>query len=157
MKKIITIWIIGIFVLSGIGVAVASYSKSIMDNRPPNAPEITGPTFTRPGPHEWRFKAIDPDGDNISYEIDWGDGIIEKWIGPFTSGEEVTLSHSYSMKMTARIAARANDTHGAIGDWGYLNVVISKSKQTIYLTFLQLLERFPHAFPLLRFLLEFNH
>ncbi|MCX6671449.1 MAG: hypothetical protein NTX92_05975 [Euryarchaeota archaeon] len=131
--------------------------KTFEGNNPPDAPKITGPTCTRPEPQVWTFKAIDPDNDNLSYEIDWGDGVVEKWIGPFASGEEVTRSHTYCAKMTVRIKARANDTHGAIGEWGYLLVVISESKSTHYPPYLQFFERFPNAFPILRFLLEFNH
>lgn len=156
MNKIIPISLMGILVLSGFGVVAEINNKATMDNHPPDAPKITGPKCTRPGPHVWTFKAIDPDDDNLSYEIDWGDGVVEKWIGPFASGEEVTRSHTYCAKMTVRIKARANDTHGAIGEWGYLLVVISESKSTHYLPYLQFLERFPLAFPILRYLLGFN-
>lgn len=134
MNKIVPILVLGILVLSSVGMAAVNNNNAISDNttadnHPPDTPKITGPKYTRPGPHIWAFKAIDPDGDNISYEIDWGDGITEKWIGPYASGEEVTRTHSYSVKMTASIRARANDTHGAIGEWGYLLVVISESSQ----------------------------
>ena len=91
-----------------------------------------------------------------SYEIDWADSTVEKWVGPHSSGEEVTRSHTYNVKMVASIRARANDTHGAVGDWGFLDVVISKSNEIMNLVFLQFLERYPHAFPILRYLLVFN-
>jgi hypothetical protein len=142
-----------LLVLASLSKVVGYQTVYVSDNHPPNAPVIRGRTYTRPGTYIWKFKAIDPDGDNIFYEIDWGDGVVEKWIGPFASGAEVAFSHSYYTKGTAQIKARANDTHGAIGDWGYLHVVISKSTQIINLPFLHLLERFPHAFPILRFFL----
>jgi|GEM_PF-1439514 len=126
---------------------------TIVDNHPPNKPEITGPIVIRPGPHEWKFKAVDPDGDNIYYEIDWADGIVEKWVGPYSSGEEVTRSHTYSVKMVVRIKARAQDEHGAIGDWGILTITIPRTVPFNYM-FLKFLERFPHAFPIMRHIIR---
>ena len=126
------------------GYNIHGYSKTFyIGNRPPSAPIITGPTTTVPGSHEWTFRAIDPDGDNVLYEIDWGDGVVEKWIGPYASGEEVLLSHTYCKKGMVSIRARANDTHGAIGDWGYMDVVIVKNNQINGLPFLYFLDRFP--------------
>jgi hypothetical protein len=29
--------------------------------------------------YEYKFTAIDPEGDNLSYYIDWGDGNITTW------------------------------------------------------------------------------
>lgn len=129
MKKILPLIIIGILVLSGLGTVAVSSNVALIDNHPPDPPQITGPWQVRPGTHEWTFKAIDPDGDNVSYEILWGDGTSDKWIGPYPSGEEVTQSHTYYSYATVTIKARANDTHGAIGDWGYMTVEISKSTQ----------------------------
>lgn len=98
-------------------------------NEPPNKPTIDGPTTIYPGTYKYTFKATDPDGDNITYEIRWGDGTSEKWIGPYNSGEEVIRNHTFYDIGTATIKARANDTHGAIGEWGEILVHISKSTQ----------------------------
>jgi len=120
-----------------------TFEVTIIDNHPPDAPKITGQERVKPGTYEWTFKAIDPDSDNVSYEIGWGDDIVEKWIGPYASGEEMTRNHTYNDCDTVEIRARAKDIHGAIGDWGTLLVEIPKSKQIINLPFLQWLDRFP--------------
>ena len=113
-----------------------------LDNNAPQAPVIAGPPLVSPGTHEWTFKAIDPDGDNISYFIEWGDGSYDDWFGWFASGEEIILSHNYHKYGRVSIRARAKDTNGAISDWSEMKVIIPKSTQQ-YMTslFFQLLNR----------------
>jgi hypothetical protein len=131
--------------------------KILKDNHPPDAPKVTGPYFNQiPAgiPYECTIKGIDPDGDNVSYKIDWDDGDISDWTDWYPSGEKITRSHTYSYVGMFRIRARAKDTHGAIGDWGYITFGISKGKQMNNLIFLQFIERFPNLFPILRLLLQ---
>ena len=107
-----------------------------VDNQPPDKPKVTGPYFPKAGiPYKCTIKAIDPDGDNVSYQIDWDDGEISEWTIWYPSGEKITQSHTYSSAGDFGIRARAKDTHGAIGDWGYITFGISKSKQIINLIF----------------------
>ena len=120
----------------------------LMFNQPPSAPDIDGPTVKPvpmpkqggPGPYNYTFKSIDPDGDNVYYYIDWGDGEFEDWFGPFESGEEVTHSHTWSEQGTPTIKAKAKDIWGAESDWGTLDVIIPKNQN---MWFLRWLERFP--------------
>jgi hypothetical protein len=119
-------------------------------NKPPYPPEITGPLSVRPGTYDWKFRAIDPDGDNVSYEIDWGDGISEKWIGPHHSGDEVAVSHTYDEMGTVIIRARVKDIHDAIGNWSNYDIEIPKLRHLQSLFWLNLFERFPNKLPLLR-------
>jgi outer membrane protein assembly factor BamB len=115
---------------------------TITENRPPDEPIIIGPTFFGPGTHKWTFNAIDPDGDNVSYEIDWQDGGDVNWTDWFESGEEIVMSHTYSKKGTFLIKARAKDTNGAIGDWGFLRITIPRI--ALYNSILlKLLKQFP--------------
>jgi hypothetical protein len=107
----------------------ATLEVPIFDNQIPYATIITGPVLVGPGPHEWMFGTIEPDGDNVSYEIFWGDGTNDSWIGAYNPYEEITRSHTYSEKRWFIIRARAKDIHGAIGDWGYFLVRFSKSAQ----------------------------
>jgi hypothetical protein len=56
------------------------------------------------------------------------------------------------------IRARAKDTQNFWGPYGTLEVTMPFSFNIPFLQFwMRLLERFPNAFPILRFLLEFNH
>ena len=94
-------------------------------NHPPGPPLLEGPRSVRPGTYEWSFKSIDSNGDDLFYLIDWGDGDIDKWIGPYPSGEKIKVSHTYYEVGTACIMARAKDIHGAIGDVGTFDIEIS--------------------------------
>jgi hypothetical protein len=126
----------------------AILNVTIIDNQPPDRPKITGP-WIEVIPYECKIRGIDPDGDNVSYQIDWDDGDISDWTTWYLSGEEITRNHTYNEQGDFQIKARAKDIHGAIGEWG----VIVKSKQVINLPFLQFLQRVLQ-FPLLSWLLD---
>ena len=130
MKKMMTVLIIGILVLSGFGTYVVA-KTCIKINHAPQAPSITGPKNIKPNVlYEWTFKAIDPDGDNLYYEIDWeGDFVIDEQIGPFKSGEEINQSHSYDYVGSATIRARAIDVYGEISEWGEMPFDFLKDSQ----------------------------
>jgi hypothetical protein len=89
-------------------------------NHPPDAPKITGPDVIYIGEtYEFTFKAVDPDGNDVLYEIKWGDGTSKDWFGPFESGEEITVVHTFRHDFYFAVKARAKDIYGCIGDWGY--------------------------------------
>jgi len=142
MKKIMSILVIltiGILLSSGIGIAGLPCMYTNFENNSPGRPKITGPDIVHgPGPHEYTFKAIDPDGDNISYQIDWADGDISEWTDWYMSDEEISRSHIYNDKETYQIKARAKDIHGAIGDWGVFYLTVSKRTQINNLIFFRL-------------------
>ena len=87
-------------------------------NDPPTAPTIDGPTSGAVSvSYEFTIVSTDPDGDDVYYYIDWDDGNVEDWIGPYASGVVVTVSHSWSSEDTYSILAKAKDTYGAESDW----------------------------------------
>ena len=92
-----------------------------LDNNPPEAPTIKGKYhIDKPGePYSYKFKAIDPDNDDVRYYINWDDGYFE-WTDYYPSGKEIIVNHTYAKMGAACISARANDTEGALGPWGYL-------------------------------------
>ena len=76
----------------------------------PMSPEIHGPehgVITKE--LEYSFVASDPDGDDVYYYIDWGDFNAEEWIGPYASGEEITINHTWDELGTYTIVAKAKD------------------------------------------------
>jgi PKD repeat protein len=129
----------------------------IISNDPPSAPSITGPTSGEPNvAYQWDFMALDPDNDDVSYQIDWGDGNLSTWYGPFNSGDVMAQSHVYSAEGTYTIKSKAKDIYGDESDWGTLTVTMPCSVEFEFLHFWELLfQRFPHAFPLLRHLLGY--
>lgn len=117
----------------------------------PNAPDIDGPAKGKPEiEYDYTFVTTDPDGDNVSYYIDWGDDQIEEWIGPYPSGQEVTLSHAWSEEGTYLIQAKAKDVYGVESDWGTLEVNIPRKRVAFASLLQQLLERYLGIIPIFR-------
>jgi len=122
-------------------------------DQPPNAPTITGPASGKPG-IEYSFTVVttDPEGDKVSYYIDWKDGTYTNWTDWNDSGIVLIFSHTWVKKGTFTIEASAKDNFGKIGEAGTLKVIIPRTISTNSL-FMKFLERFPYAFPILRHLL----
>jgi len=101
-------------------------------NTPPNSPDIDGPTSGKKGTeYNYTFVTADPEGQDVYYWIDWGDGTVEQngWIGPYDSGEELNFSHSWNRRGSYQIKAKAKDTRDAVSDWGYLEVEMPYNNQ----------------------------
>ena len=110
----------------------------------PETPTIDGPTNGEVGiPYPFRFNTTDPEGDDIYYYIDWGDGFYEEWIGPFSSGESKMVIHSWSQKGTYAIKAKAKDINGADSDGGELEVIIPRDKALFNPLLSELFEKLP--------------
>jgi hypothetical protein len=123
---------------------------------PPNAPTINGKTSGKAGKqYEYTFNAIDPDGDDIRYFIDWGDNNTE-WTDFNASGTDVKVKHTWSNEGSYNITAKAQDIYYAEGPEGTLTVTIPRTKPANFkLNLLNwLFERYPNAFPVLRQLLS---
>jgi len=109
-------------------------------NNPPSKPTINGPTGVPPGTYEYIFKATDPDGDDVSYTIEWGDSTSEE-TEYYKSGEEVTMGHTWAEKGTYTIQAKAKDVHELESSWGTLEVTVPRSKILHNFLFLKFLDR----------------
>ena len=91
------------------------------ENVPPSAPVITGPGGGAVGEDiNYSFVSTDDNLDDIYYFIDWGDGNIEEWIGPYSSGEEITVSHMWSEIGEYEITAKAKDVRYYESEWSEL-------------------------------------
>ena len=128
-------------------------------NHAPKTPWLLG---RRNGENEtiyhYTFWANDPDGDDVYYYLNWGDtywdGGAVGWIGPYESGEKVTLEKNWTEKGNYTVRVKAADRYGAKSTWATLEVTMPYRYDLPMLWFLEhLLQRFPHAFPLLRHLL----
>jgi len=100
----------------------------VVSNQPPNKPLINGSYTGKPGSvYSCSFIAEDPEGDDIFYEIDWGDGNVDPWSGPINSNEKISRTHKYLDRGEYTIMARAKDIYGNIGDWGKLIISMPKT------------------------------
>jgi hypothetical protein len=115
------------------------------ENYPPSITIITGDAQCKMNTfNNYTFYATDPDNDDIYYLIHWGDGIVYYWMGPYSSGEKITISYCHHLMPNQKsdelmISARAKDIHDACGEWGHLHVAISKNNPII----LRLIQLFP--------------
>jgi len=124
------------------------------ENNPPETPEIDGPISGKAGvEYNYTISSTDPDGDDVSYCVDWGDD-TEVCMGPYASGEEVIVSHIWTEQDTYTIKVKAQDEYGLESDWATLEVEMPVNQQVINPLLQMILERFPNAFPILRHILR---
>ena len=119
---------------------------------PPEAPDIAGPASGNAGtPYDYDFTAIDPDGDNVKYYIDWGDETNE-WTEFAASNTPVTVSHTWAEQGDYVITAYAQDSNGMDGPESTLPITMPRNRAYNSL-FLQFLQNHPNILPIIRYLL----
>jgi hypothetical protein len=123
-------------------------------NNPPLTPSITGPTNgIVDTPLTFTFNSVDPDGDDVEYYIKWGDGYIENWDGPYSSGLDVNITHTYTKKGSFKIEAKARDPFGEEGNWETLTITIPRDR-VINRSILNFLQNHSYLFQLLQKLIK---
>ena len=105
-------------------------------NKPPNAPIISGPTSgSVSDDYNYTFLTTDKEGDDLYLWIDWGDNSNTGWIGPYSSGEEVKLSPSWSENGVYTIKAKAKDMRDAESNWAD-PFIVAITEKTIIIGFI---------------------
>jgi hypothetical protein len=123
------------------------------DNSAPIIPVISGPSSGKPKTeYDYTITTTDPDEEQIYYKMDWGDGDVTEWLGPFDSGVGVQTSHKFKEKSIFKIRAKAMDINGYQTPWTDLFIVTMPRNRYIEKIFFF---RFFEQFPLLSKLL--NH
>lgn len=121
---------------------------------PPDMPTIDGAKEGKINTeYNYTFVTTDPEAHDVYYYINWGDDTNSGWIGPYTSGQQIIVPHSWGKKGKYVIEAKANDTYGAESDWSEFTVTMPRDKTTNTL-FLIFLENHPNLFLILRQLLS---
>ena len=107
--------------------------------------DISGPTNGNAGEeYEYTFSTNDPEGEQVSYNIDWGDGTCSDWLGPYASGDEVIVNHTWTDQATFKIRAKAKDENSYQTTWSdSFAVTMSRNRAITSSLFLWFLERFP--------------
>lgn len=86
--------------------------------QPPDVPIVTGPTDGIIGTtYSYTFSSNDPEGNEVYYFIDWGDGNYTDWLGPYSSGEATYANHSWRDRGTYIILVKAKDIYHSESDW----------------------------------------
>lgn len=88
-------------------------------NSPPsNAASPAGPTSVAVGATaDYTTSAVDPDGDGVYFQWDWGDGEITPWLGPFDQGVDHQFSHAWPTSGAYDISVRTKDWYEEVTDW----------------------------------------
>ena len=125
-------------------------------NNPPNAPQIDGASSEKmSATYLYNFVSTDPDSDHLYYYINWNDGNITDWFGPFDSNEKVEVAHTWTIKGTYIIRAKVRGMYTE-SDWGTMEVNTPKDMQLNNLTILCFLEQLINRFPLISKLLALH-
>ncbi|MDZ7725762.1 MAG: cohesin domain-containing protein [candidate division KSB1 bacterium] len=85
----------------------------------------------------YSLSSLDPEGDSVYYEIDWGDGSRTGWQGAFASGSEQTFVHRWEQAGSYTVRGRAKDTNDNTSEWseGWVVSVNPALKDTSVLSF----------------------
>ncbi|UCD14421.1 MAG: hypothetical protein JSW60_03125, partial [Thermoplasmatales archaeon] len=68
---------------------------------------------------EYTFTAntTDPEGDQIYYRFDWGDGTDSGWVGPYNSGDTGTASKTWEDAGDFQVKVKAKDVYNKESGW----------------------------------------
>jgi beta-lactamase superfamily II metal-dependent hydrolase len=117
----------------------------------PLPPSIDGPkTGNRGVNYTFTFETSDPNGDDVCYYIDWGDGNVSDWIGPFQSGVKEYVNHTWAKDGAYVIKAKAKDIYNQESSWSFFNAVMPRDKELNKTFFFNLRNRLLSLFPMLR-------
>jgi outer membrane protein assembly factor BamB len=130
------------------------YAFNEIDANAPSSPDINGPTNGNSKAEiDYIFKSTSSHGNDVYYYIDWGDGDwnIDWWLGPYNSGENAVISHTWSDPGTYTIRSRCKDSDNLWSDWSEFKVTIPRNKVSMGSVWL----RFIDMFPILQRILDF--
>ncbi len=100
------------------------------DMEAPEAPSIAGPSSGKARTrYTYTVSAIDPQGDDVSLFVDWGDGSDSGWVGPVASGEEIELTHWWLRRGDYTITVQAKDIEDRESAWSTLPVSMPYTRQ----------------------------
>ncbi|MGB2803712.1 MAG: C25 family cysteine peptidase [Candidatus Zixiibacteriota bacterium] len=91
----------------------------VVTNYPPETPALpSGEAEAAPGvEHDFSSSTTDPEGEDIFYLFDWGDGTDSDWLGPHNSGETCIASHSWADAGTYEVKVKARDIFDCESGW----------------------------------------
>ncbi|UCB57890.1 MAG: hypothetical protein JSV67_04585 [Thermoplasmatales archaeon] len=131
-------------------------SVVISENNPPNKPnkpsgKINGKTGEE---YTYTSSTTDPEGDNVFYLFDWGNGETSFILGPYESGTECSASNIWFEDGNYQIKVKSIDEYGAESDWSDpLSITMPKNKKILGLEFLQKFIIYSNLFDILNHLL----
>jgi hypothetical protein len=102
------------FVLSN----TATVMIIVRNESAPTIPDLNGLTYGKTLlNYLFTATATDPEGDQVWYQWDWGDGNTSDWLGPHASGETTEAAHNWESQGIYQLRVRAKDTYNFTSDW----------------------------------------
>ncbi len=87
-------------------------------NHPPNIMSLDGPSLLELNSSgTFSVSAIDPEGSNVRYRFDWGDGNITDWSSYMQSGENWSASHFWNVSGLFGVKAQSMDVFEQTSAW----------------------------------------
>lgn len=89
------------------------------ENAPPEEPSKPSGTATGHVGQSYNYTtcATDSDNDTLFYKWSFGDGTFSSWLGPFSSGEQVSITHNWSKWGNYAVKVKSRDEHRSESDW----------------------------------------
>ncbi len=87
---------------------LAPLQPAILDGPPQAGSEI---------PLTFESVAADPEGDQLYYQWDWGDGNFSEWLGPYAFGEHIETTNQWAQNGNYIVKVRSKDEYGKQSDW----------------------------------------
>jgi len=122
-------------------------------NRPDKPQTPSGPSSGEKGiEYNYTTRTTDPNGDQVFYKWDWGNGEFSGWIGPYNSSQTAEASHTWTEKGDYEIKVKAMDDNGEESPWSDpLPITMPRFKLSKPI-FIRMLNKVITHFPLLEHL-----
>ena len=84
----------------------------------PDNPTVTGPSSGQTDvSYSFSAKSVDPNGDDVQYKWDFGDGTTTGWSGWYSSGSTQWKTHSFSDIQSYQVKVKTRDRDQMESDW----------------------------------------
>jgi hypothetical protein len=123
--------------------------KGFENNLPDKPAKPTGDTEGEPGKdYTFTTSCNDPDGDDLLFLWDWGDGNVSEWLDTTSASYNWTERGEYLVKVMAK------DEHYAESEWSETLKVSIPRPRFINRPLITLFQRYLDIFPILRLFLQ---
>jgi hypothetical protein len=127
-------------------------------NDPPNIPEKpTGRDSGKPGTtYLYSTTSTDPEGQQLWFQWDWGDGNLSDWIGPIPSGGTSMITHSWTKKGMYEVKVKCRDPYNEESGWSEPLPVTMPTATSYHFPFINILLHFLEHFRLVDLIALFS-
>lgn len=61
--------------------------------------------------------SVEPDGQQLYYQWDWGNGAMSQWLGPYASSQSCDVTYAYSQPGAFNVRVKVRDEMNVESDW----------------------------------------